>query len=132
MSLPTLEPRQISGYGRDWRLNSQWMSGLSARDLQRFNLVGGTWGIRAPNRTISYIGNFPVRRKPNVFISRDRVRADICLKSRQSSLLVASIIALPALTQQGVGDELLFGTHRRQVAVHQFEAPRLLFSALPS
>jgi len=37
---------------------------------------------------------------------------------------------LPALTQQGVGHDLLFGTHRWQVAVHQFEATRLLFSAL--
>ena len=62
----------------------------------------------------------------------DRVRADVCLKSRRSSLLVASIMDLPALTQQGIGDELLFGTQRWQVTPHQFEAPRLLFPPLLS
>jgi hypothetical protein len=68
----------------------------------------GKWPEPAVPASAKSAVNRTLRRCPS-----DRARADICPKSQQSSLLVASIIALPALTQQAVGDEPLFGTHRR-------------------
>jgi hypothetical protein len=37
----------------DWRLNSQWMSGHSAQDPQKLNLVGGTWCSRWGDRKVA-------------------------------------------------------------------------------